>query len=70
MLCISQNDLDAFRYSQQGISGSARFNAMGGAFSAIGADVTLAAINPAGLAIYKNGELNYGGAIKAINKGI
>ncbi len=67
ILCVSQNDLDAFRYSQLGNSGSARYNAMGGAFSAIGADVTLAAINPSGLAIYKSGELNYGGAIKTIN---
>lgn len=63
----SQNDLDAYRYSQQGIYGSARFNAMGGAFSAIGADITSAAINPSGLALYRKGEINYGAALRTIN---
>lgn len=62
----SQNDLDAYRYSQQGIYGTARFNAMGGAFSAIGADVTNAAVNPAGLALYRKGEINYSAALRTI----
>jgi hypothetical protein len=56
----SQNDLDAIRYSRLSTGGSARFNSMGGAFGALGADLSCAAVNPAGLGLYKNGDLCFG----------
>lgn len=51
---VAQNETDAFRYSQTGISGSARAMGLGGAYSAVGADLASASINPAGLAVYRN----------------
>jgi hypothetical protein len=64
LLAMSQNDLDAIRYSRLGVNGSSRFLALGGAFGAIGADVSCAAYNPAGLALFRKGEISYSGAIK------
>lgn len=55
----AQNDLDALRYSQGGVGGSNRFKAMGGAFGAIGADVSCLNYNPAGIGIYRKGEMNF-----------
>lgn len=55
----AQNDLDALRYSQGGVGGSARFKAMGGAFGAIGADVSCLNYNPAGIGVYRKGEMNF-----------
>jgi len=55
----SQNQIDALRYSQFQYGGSARFVAMGGSLSAIGADLSSMAINPAGLALYRRGEFNF-----------
>lgn len=55
---ISQNETDAFRYSQFGITGSARSLGMGGAYSAVGADLASASINPAGLAVYRTSSFS------------
>lgn len=49
----AQTDLDAFRHSQYGLSGSARALGLGGAYTAVGGDLGSATINPAGLAIYR-----------------
>lgn len=67
-LCVwsfAQNDLDAIRYSRGGINGSARFNAMGGAFGAVGADLSCGAFNPAGLALYRKGDISYSFGLKS-----
>lgn len=53
----AQNDLDAIRYARAGGGGSARFTSMGGAFGAVGADLSTAAYNPAGLAVYRKGDI-------------
>lgn len=63
---MSQNDLDALRYSRPGVNGTSRFTAMGGAFGALGADLTCGAYNPAGLGLFKKGEASYGGGLKFI----
>ncbi len=52
----TQNEADALRYSQQGLVGTARSLGMGGAFSAVGADVTAGALNPAGLALFRSSK--------------
>lgn len=49
---------DAFRYSQSKTSGSARMQALGGGYSALGADATNASYNPAGLGFYNRSELS------------
>ena len=43
----AQNLTDALRYSTQTLNGTARFNAMSGAFGALGGDVSSLEINPA-----------------------
>lgn len=53
---LAQNDLDALRYSQSFVGGTARSMGMGGAFGALGGDFTAMSINPAGLALYRGKE--------------
>jgi hypothetical protein len=43
---------DALRYSIENLNGTARFRAMGGAFGAIGGDMSAMNINPAGSSIF------------------
>jgi hypothetical protein len=54
---LSQNVSDALRYSRIFYGGTARFQGMGGAFGALGADFSVIATNPAGLGIYKSSEI-------------
>lgn len=49
---------DAFKYSQQKISGTARMQGMGGGYSSLGADATNASANPAGLGFYNRSEFS------------
>jgi long-subunit fatty acid transport protein len=55
-----QNEVDAIRYAYQGIPGSVRSLGMAGAFGAVGSDIACASINPAGLGLYRRGELQLG----------
>lgn len=48
---------DALRYSQTSFGGTARFMAMGGAFSAVGGDVSSLDFNPAGLGVFTKSQL-------------
>jgi len=48
----AQNITDALRYSTEALNGTARFNAMSGAFGALGGDAAAMTINPAGSAIF------------------
>ena len=61
---LAQNDLDMLRYARSSVGGSARFTAMGGAFGAVGADMSVANYNPAGLALYRKSDLNFGFGLK------
>lgn len=47
---------DALRYSQTNQNGTARFRAMGGAFGALGGDLSAITINPAGAAVYNTSQ--------------
>ena len=59
----SQTFEDVLRYSSFYNEGTARFNSMGGAFGALGGDLSAISINPAGLSIFIDSEfgltLNY-----------
>lgn len=61
---IAQNEEDVLRYSSTDIQGTARFAGMGGAFGALGADISVLSVNPAGMGRYKadvlTGTLNLG----------
>jgi hypothetical protein len=52
-----QNLDDALRYSRVFYQGTARFNAMGGAFTALGGDLSAIALNPAAAAIFRSTEI-------------
>ncbi|MDR1758456.1 MAG: hypothetical protein LBR51_05820 [Bacteroidales bacterium] len=65
----SQNDVDAFRFSQiQQRLGTARFMGAGGAFGAIGADYSAILVNPGAIGVYKQDEISLTPlAISALN---
>ncbi len=61
MVCTfatAQNSDDILRYSNENLQGTARFQAMQGAFGALGGDLSALNINPAGLAVFKNSEFS------------
>lgn len=53
-----QNMDDAYRYSRTFYQGTARFNAMSGAFTALGGDISAIAINPAGAGVFRSTEVS------------
>lgn len=54
---FAQSQLDAYKYSQTDLTGTARYLSMGGAFGALGGDISSIKTNPAGLAIYRSSEV-------------
>jgi hypothetical protein len=54
---FAQNVDDALRYSQIFYSGTARFMSMGGAFTALGGDISSLSQNPAGIGVFRSSEL-------------
>jgi hypothetical protein len=55
---FSQNVDDALRYSQVFYNGTARFMSMGGAFTALGGDLSVLSQNPAGLGVFRSSEIS------------
>ncbi|WP_179352802.1 OmpP1/FadL family transporter [Winogradskyella vidalii] len=56
---LAQDITDAVRYSKDDIQGTARFKAMGGAFGALGGDMSAVNINPAGSAIFNKSHASF-----------
>ncbi len=56
---FSQGIADALRYSKDNLNGTARFQAMSGAFGALGGDFSAININPAGSAVFSNNQLGF-----------
>ena len=55
---MAQNVDDALRYSQIFYTGTARFMSMGGAFTALGGDMSTLSQNPAGLGVFRSSEIS------------
>jgi long-subunit fatty acid transport protein len=55
---FAQGEIDAFRFSGTDLTGTARGQAMGGAFGALGGDVTGIFVNPAGIGVYRSSEIS------------
>lgn len=53
----AQGQMDAYKLSRNDLSGTARSVAMGGAFGALGGDISAIRINPAGIGVYKSSEI-------------
>ncbi len=49
---------EALKYSQVFYSGTARFQSMGGAFTALGGDLSSLSLNPAGLGVFRSMEIS------------
>jgi hypothetical protein len=52
------NQIDAYTLSATEVNGTARSMAMGGAFGALGGDISVISSNPAGLGIYRSSEIS------------
>ena len=53
----AQSPVDAMALSQTELRGSARFMSMGGAFTALGADLSVLGQNPAGIGMYRGSDI-------------
>lgn len=53
----AQSALEAYQLSQPDLYGTARFMSMGGAFGALGGDMTTLSFNPAGIGVYRSSEI-------------
>lgn len=53
----AQSAIDALQVSQSDLKGTARFMSMGGAFTALGGDLSTLNQNPAGIGIYRSSEV-------------
>ncbi|MDO6821383.1 OmpP1/FadL family transporter [Zobellia sp. 1_MG-2023] len=60
-IASAQTINDVLRYSTENLQGSARFQAMGGAFGSLGGDLSALNINPAGSAVFNNGLFSISG---------
>nr|WP_299486199.1 aromatic hydrocarbon degradation protein [uncultured Allomuricauda sp.] len=58
----AQNINDVLRYSQENIIGTARFQSMGGAFGALGGDLSSLNVNPAGSAVFNYSQFTISGS--------
>lgn len=58
LLMTAQNLDDALRYSKLFYQGTARFNGMGGAFTALGGDLSAISLNPASAAVFRTTEFS------------
>lgn len=56
---FAQSAIDAYRFSQPDLKGTARFMGMGGAFGALGGDLSTLSQNPAGIGVYRSNELGF-----------
>jgi hypothetical protein len=56
-ISFAQNADDALRYSRLFYSGTARFMSMGGAFTALGGDISTLSQNPAGIGVFRSSEV-------------
>lgn len=63
LFAYSQNETDALRYSFLNYTGTARFNGLGGAMGALGADMSAISINPAGMGRYSRSDFSFTGNV-------
>lgn len=54
---LAQSAIDAYNLSPTELRGTARFMSMGGAFTALGGDLSTLTQNPAGIGVYRSSEI-------------
>ncbi len=55
---MGQTAVDAYSISQNDLRGSARFMSMGGAFTALGGDISTLNQNPGGIGVYRSSDIS------------
>lgn len=55
----AQGAIDGYQFAQPDLKGTARFMSMGGAFGALGGDLTTLSQNPAGIGVYRSHEIGF-----------
>lgn len=56
-MAMAQAAVDAYQLSHSDLRGTARFMSMGGAFTALGGDLSTLTQNPAGIGVYRRSEI-------------
>ena len=56
---VAQNAFDSYQLSRNDLRGTARFMSMGGAFGALGGDLSTLNQNPGGIGIYRKSEVGF-----------
>lgn len=74
-LMSAQSAMDAYQFAQPDLKGTARFMSMGGAFGALGGDLSTLSQNPGGIGVYRQNEIGFTIDIdaqqsKAISQGV
>ena len=57
MAMMAQTAVDAYQMSRYDLRGTARFMSMGGAFGALGGDLSTLNQNPGGLGVYRKSDV-------------
>lgn len=57
LILFAQGAINAYQVSQNELRGTARFMSMGGAFGALGGDLSTMRQNPAGIGVYRSSEV-------------
>lgn len=63
----AQSAMDAMTLARPDMKGTARYMSMGGAFGALGGDLTTLSMNPAGIGVYRNHEVGVTVSLDAIS---
>lgn len=66
-LLQAQGLIDGLRYTNDATTGTARFNAMSGAFGALGGDLSAIAINPAGSAVFLQNNATFSFSVDGVD---
>ncbi len=56
---MGQSAIDGYRIAQPDMKGTARFMSMGGAFGALGGDLSTLSQNPAGIGVYRSNDIGF-----------
>lgn len=58
-VAFAQDSYDAARYATSDLNGTARYVGMGGALSALGGDISVMGVNPAGTALFRKNDATF-----------
>lgn len=59
IMAFGQTAFDAYQFSRYDLRGTARFMSMGGAFGALGGDLSTLNQNPGGIGVYRKSEIGF-----------